>query len=130
MADGEPRKILVVDDEEGVRQSLQMLLRGEGFEVLEAADGRRVIERVGEEGIDLVIMDILMPNKEGIETIIELQRKDRSLPIIAISGATDALYLEVAYWMGARRTFKKPFDVAALVRAVNEELVKAARERV
>lgn len=122
MSDSGIQKILVVEDDDAVRQSLRILLEGEGFQVIGAPDGERVVQTVRDQAIDLVITDILMPQREGLETIQALRKHDRQLPIIAISGAAHLEYLVAAQQFGARRTFQKPFEAAALVRAVREEL--------
>jgi CheY-like chemotaxis protein len=114
------RKILVVDDDAAIRQSLRMILEGEGFMVLGAPDGRKALETVRSQQVDLVITDILMPEREGLETIRALRRDHGQVPIIAISGAPHLEYLDAAEQFGARRTFRKPFEVAAFVRAVHE----------
>jgi signal transduction histidine kinase/CheY-like chemotaxis protein len=128
VAGNTPKKILVVDDEYGVRRSIRMLLEGEGFTVVEAQDGRCVIDTVRTEGIDLVITDLIMPEEEGFETIRALQAQHREVPIIAVSGALRDDYLKTAYWLGARRTFRKPFETSALLEAVREELATTYSE--
>ncbi|MCH8154484.1 MAG: response regulator [Proteobacteria bacterium] len=86
-----------------------------------------LLERVEENRPDLIITDIIMPEKEGVETIIALRRADPDLPIIAISGggrldATD--FLTMAGKLGARRTLSKPFRRDQLLEAVGECLAE------
>lgn len=110
-------RILVVDDEPAVRHSLRWQLEGAGYDVIEAPDGRGVVETVGREHIALVVTDIVMPNREGLETIRELRRACPTIPVIAIS-ARGQDYLNAARLFGACRTFSKPFESAAFVQTV------------
>ncbi len=114
-----PRKarILVVDDEPAVRCSLRWQLEGAGYEVVEAADGREVIETVEREGVVLVVTDIVMPNRDGMETIHELRRACPTIPVIAIS-AHGQHYLDAARAFGACYIFVKPFESEVFVQTV------------
>ena len=95
-----------------------MLARA-GHDVVEAADGMEGLAAVRARRPDLVVTDILMPNKEGIETIRELRREAPELPILVISGDPgSALYLEIATMLGARAALNKPFRHADLLLAV------------
>ncbi len=118
-------RILVIEDEIQVRRLTRRMLELEGFEVLEAGDGDTGLQVFAKNSIDLVITDIIMPGKEGIETILELKQKRPDIKIIAISGGgrigPDG-YLELARRFGASHTFSKPFDRQELVRAVKELL--------
>ena len=118
-------RILVVDDEVQIRILLRELLQQEGYDVEEASNGEVALEIMREKPVDLVIMDLLMPNKEGIETIRELHRDFPDLKIIAISGGGRLgpdTYLKMAKDMGAIRTFKKPIPQDRLLGAVHELL--------
>ena len=112
-------KILVIDDEQPVRRAIcQMLTRG-GHAALEAGDGADGLKLARAEQPDLVITDILMPNKEGIETIRELRRDAPGLPILVISGTGGSgLYLQMAQLLGAHAALAKPFRSAELLAAV------------
>lgn len=79
-------RILVIDDEPQVRAMLRQMLEREGYEVVEAEEGEEGMRRYREQPVDLVITDILMPQKEGIETIRALRRTNPGVKIIAISG--------------------------------------------
>lgn len=114
-------RVLVIDDEEDVRQLLATGLGVDGHTVFEAADGDEGIAMLARQAVDLVITDIVMPNKEGIETIIELRRTHPGLKIIAISGGgimSGPDTLRVARSLGAHATMRKPFRVADLRRTV------------
>lgn len=120
-------KVLIVDDEEMVRMVIANTLRKVGITVEEAENGRAAVLRFQENPADVVITDIIMPEQEGIETIIELKRISPTVKIIAISGGgrvgtTD--YLEIARDFGAIRTFTKPFDRMKMLEAVYECLTE------
>jgi len=118
-------RILIIDDEAQIRLMLRMTFEDEGYEVVEASDGAEGIELFTCNPTDCVITDIIMPEKEGIETILELKKLDPELKIIAISGGGKSSpddYLAAAERLGANRTFFKPIDRAELVTAVRELL--------
>ncbi len=116
-------RILIIDDEDELRSLLRQMRELAGHEVSEAVNGAAGIEIYERDAPDLIITDIIMPEKEGVETIIALRRADPALPIIAISGggrldATD--FLTMAKKLGARRTLTKPFLREQLLEAVGE----------
>jgi len=116
-------RILVVDDDPGFREMLQCMLGDYGFEVETAANGLEALKIYGENPADLVITDIIMPEKEGIETIIELKRDYPGVKIIAISGGGSLgpkEYLDSARLLGVKHTFYKPFEVSELIETVKE----------
>jgi DNA-binding response OmpR family regulator len=118
-------RILVIDDEPSVRELLYAILIEEGYEVVEAADGKAGMRLFQESPADLVITDLIMPEKEGIETIMDLRRDFPDVKIIAMSGggiiqAED--YLGMARGVGAHRGFEKPFGVSDMLKAVRELL--------
>lgn len=117
--------ILIIEDEVQVRKLTRQMLEMEGLEVIEAGDGDSGLKLFTENEIDLVITDIIMPGKEGIETILELRRKDPAVKIIAMSGGgrmgPDG-YLDLAKKFGASQAFSKPFDRLELVQAVKDLL--------
>lgn len=114
-------RILVIDDEELVRSALRLMLEFHGHEVTGACNGEEGIALHEKEPFDLIITDILMPRKEGVETIMELKRDYEDLKIIAISGGGKTRvidYLKTARLLGADVTLAKPFDNAELLAAV------------
>jgi CheY-like chemotaxis protein len=118
-------RILIVEDDASVRELLREILRRAGHEVVAAVNGKEAISLHRKSPADLIITNILMPEKEGLETIQELRRDDPDVKIIAISGGGQigpADYLEVARRFGAMRTFSKPFDRKELLKAVDELL--------
>ncbi len=119
------KRILVIDDDVQVRELLRLILEQGGYEVIEAGDGNEGLDRFRTEPTDLVITDIIMPEKEGIQTIRDLQRGSPEVKIIAISGggrlsAEDCL--ETAECFGVDRTFTKPFRGAELLEAIQDLL--------
>jgi CheY-like chemotaxis protein len=119
-------KILVIDDEPQVRALIQQILARVGHEVAEAADGEEGLAHMRARMPDLLITDILMPNKEGIETIREVRRLAPALPILVMSGnAGSALYMQMAKLLGAHAALAKPFRAVELVAAVEKLLARA-----
>ncbi len=117
--------ILVVEDDKAVRDLLREILERAGHNVMDASNGREAITMYKATPADLIITNILMPEKEGLETIQELRRDKPDIKIIAISGGGQigpADYLEVAKRFGAKKTFSKPFNRKDLLQAVDELL--------
>lgn len=115
--------ILVIDDEESIRTLLRGVLEKAGHQVLEARDGREGLAVYQRTPVDLVIMDILMPDTDGLEATLQLTREYLDAKVIAITGAQgDRNFLDVAKLFGARRTFEKPFDLNEILAAVKEVL--------
>ena len=117
------QSILVIDDDEPIRELLRAILEREGYRVLEAPDGDEGLKQFTETPTDLVITDLIMPGKEGIETIRDLRQKFPGVKIIAVSGGgrigPDS-YLKMAKGVGALRTLRKPFDRTVLLKTVEE----------
>ena len=116
-------KVLVADDEDMVRMVIKQTLAKAGIDVIEAGDGREALEMQAKEPADVLITDIIMPEQEGIETIVQMRKDYPDLPIIAMSGggrigATD--YLQAAKEFGARHVLEKPFDRKELLLAVQD----------
>src|SRR5688572_10717672 len=122
--------ILVVDDHQPMRQVIRLLLESAGHTVVDAFNGRDARQRLQEEKFDLLITDILMPECDGIELIMDLQRDQKDLPVIAITGmvADSELYLKVAKSLGAKGTLVKPFTEEELFAATNEALTGFQRD--
>jgi CheY-like chemotaxis protein len=114
-------RILIIDDEEQVRAVFREMLERSGYEVFEAANGKEGLRLQREKSADLIITDIIMPEKEGLETIRELLRGFPEVKIIAVSGGGRIgpdQYLDVAKKLGAARTFNKPVNLKELLQAV------------
>ena len=115
--------ILIIDDEELIRALLRSALEAAGYEVMEAANGRIGLELYRHRPTDLVITDILMPELNGLDMLLELTREFLRAKVIAISGAGgEKNVLDVAKLLGARQTFQKPFSMPQLLGAVRYEL--------
>lgn len=118
-------RILVVDDDDQIRFMLRIILEREGYEVMDASDGGLALTMLDEIQIDLVVIDIIMPEKEGIQTIIEMRRDHPYLKIIAISGGgymSAQKYLHSATGFGADLTLAKPIPRVDLLNAVQQLL--------
>lgn len=118
-------RILIADDDQQVRVMLKMTLERAGYEVFEAEDGNEAVKKFKSEKPDLVVTDIVMPEKEGIETIMELRALDPNVQIIAISGGgriNPEDYLNWAKKFGVQKTFIKPVDRDLLLESVAELL--------
>ncbi len=119
--------ILVVDDDETFRRLLCQTLLCLGHEILAAAEGCEALKLHRQHTIDLVITDLIMPEKEGLETILELRRLQPNLKIIAMSGGGRILRvdcLQFARNLGANRTLAKPFKAQEVIEAVTSLLAE------
>jgi len=114
--------VLVVDDEAPVRDLLADLLGRAGYDVLSASNGEAALQLVQEFAPALVLMDLVMPGKEGLETIPEIRRIAPQTKIIAISGAFGSRFLEVAAHLGANATLAKPLAADVLLSTVRDVL--------
>lgn len=115
--------ILIIDDEESIRILLRSALEAAGYEVTEAVNGRQGLELYRQKPADLVITDILMPELNGLDMLLELTREFLNAKVVAISGAGgEKNVLDVAKLLGARQTFRKPFSMPQLLGAVRYEL--------
>ena len=113
--------ILVIDDDELMLSFLKERLMYEGFNVLTAINGKEGMKLFNDNQVDLVITDIIMPDKDGFETIIELKRICPDIKIIAMSGMGLGMIepcLKTAKFSGAECTFAKPFETSDLINAV------------
>jgi two-component system, chemotaxis family, chemotaxis protein CheY len=119
--------VLVVDDQDQVRQLIREALEQAGYEVEEARDGKEGLERYRTKSPDLVIMDILMPDQDGLEGIMTLRREFPHSRVIAMTGGSEMMgvlnFLDVAKMFGARRTLHKPFEIQTLLDAVAAEVI-------
>ena len=122
-------RILVIDDEAMARTVMETVLKRAGHSVRCEKDGQAGLAAFMRETPDLVITDIIMPEKEGIETIRSIRKLDPSVPILAISGggrAANTDFLPLAEKFGANGTLAKPFSTNALLNAVRTALPTAA----
>jgi DNA-binding NtrC family response regulator len=117
------QKILIIEDDHHILLMMKKMLGNKGFEIILASNGNEGLELFKKNHFDLVITDIIMPEKEGLETIREMRRMRSDLKIIAMSGGGKISadnYLETARIFGASRLLEKPFTRKQLVDAVQE----------
>lgn len=113
--------VLVIDDDDAVRDAVEFMLVSFGFSASTAENGKEAMHHCQQRRPDLVITDILMPEMEGIETILSLQKTYAGLPILAMSGGVGGAhkeYLRMAGKLGAAATLAKPFGADELLAAV------------
>ncbi len=120
------KRILVIDDDDQLRQMIRQILERSHYDVLDAPNGKEGIAIYRRDNPDLVITDIFMPEKEGLETIRELRREYPEVKIIAISGGSPKTEgfssLQFAIGFGALKTLAKPFSRDQLLQLVRELL--------
>ena len=118
-------RILIIDDEPQIRSMLKLMLERDGYEVVEAPDGVEGIKVYRQNPADLIITDLIMPNKDGIGMIIELKKEFPDVKIIAMSGGglnKPEGYLKGAKKLGAACTLTKPIDREEMLKAVKDIL--------
>ncbi len=117
--------ILVVDDDEVMRDLLRRALERSGFEVVTATDGREGVERFRGQAVDVTITDMMMPVMDGLELIRALVAEQPSIRIIAVSGVDDwDNYLKTARALGAKAVLRKPVSSAEIVNTVRRVLTE------
>lgn len=115
-------RVLVIDDDEAVRNMVVAALAHAGHLVTAAANGRKGLELFRAEPADLIVTDIVMPERDGVEVMMTLRKEFPGVPVIVMSGSAinSTLYLNIAQKLGARCKLEKPFSAATLLRAVDE----------
>src|SRR3954471_19386319 len=127
----ESSTILLVDDEETVRKVLTFPLERDGYQVVQAADGEEALARFGDQPVDLVVLDIMLPKLDGLEVCKQL-RSHSSVPIIMLTARDDELDKVVGLELGADDYITKPFSIREFrsrVRAVLRRAGAARQER-
>ncbi|PYK65357.1 MAG: hypothetical protein DME21_01470 [Verrucomicrobia bacterium] len=112
------KRILLVDDERSIRESLSKILGAENYEVVLAENGHEAIEKHGAQRIDLLILDLNMPVKNGWDTLDWLVKIDPVLPVVIITGRSNERAL--AETAGADALMEKPLDVPLLLQTIRE----------
>jgi phosphate regulon transcriptional regulator PhoB len=120
-SEGEGRSVLVVDDEDSVRELIELYLKKEGFEVIHARDGREALRLNGEHHPDLVILDLMLPGLDGREVCRQI-RVNSSVPIIMLTARVDEVDRIVGLELGADDYVVKPFSPRELVARVKAVL--------
>ena len=115
-------RILLADDEAGVRGFLRAVLEQAGYEVIEATNGRQALQQVRTGSVDLLITDLVMPVQEGLETIQALRSDASGVKVIAISGVSGSQYLKTAQLLGADAVLSKPVSPELLLSTVAQVL--------
>jgi DNA-binding response OmpR family regulator len=121
-------RILVIDDDDVFAKLITVFLRQRGHEVVTAMDGQEGVDHFKKNTFDAVVCDIVMPNREGIETIRELRNLNASIAIVAISGGLSRVksanvdILDIAEMMGADVSLKKPFALSELAASIDRAL--------
>ncbi len=123
------KQILVVDDEERIRQSLNGILKDEGYEVQEAKDGAQALKQVESDSPDLVLLDIWMPGMDGIEVLERVKGQIPNLPVIMISGHGNIELAVKAVKLGAYDFIEKPLSLEKVLLAVNNALLFSKLEQ-
>ena len=119
--------ILLADDDIQLRTMLKQILEIENYQVIECDNGEKVLRYLIDNTVDLIITDLIMPKKEGIETINELRKLYPELPVIAMSGGSmtnSQVYLDIAKKLGVLYTFLKPFDIHEMLAAIKSVISK------
>lgn len=118
--------LLVIDDDDFFRETLVHMLQKEGHKVTASNDAAKALALLERAQPDLILTDILMPNMDGMEFIMELSKQSNNTPVIAMSGGrrsiTSAFNLESAKLLGVKVTLSKPFTLVALRAALAEAL--------
>jgi DNA-binding NtrC family response regulator len=125
------KRILIIDDEQIVLEVLRKILELEGYEVVTAFNGAEGIELFRQKPCDLVITDMVMPEKDGLQTILDLRKETPDLAIIAMSGGgtiSKERYLAVAGYLDGIITITKPFSLESITGAVAKLLLETDEE--
>ena len=120
MDQSRPKRILVVDDEKPLQRALQMKFTNAGFEVVIAADGEEALEILDRETFNIVLLDLVMPKKNGFEVLEELKAKGKKVPVIVLSNLSQDEDVKRARDLGAIDFLVKPetsiFDLVSRVK--------------
>jgi PAS domain S-box-containing protein len=114
--------VMVVDDEESVRNLIQQMLTPAGYRVIPVDSGKKALRILGAERLDLVVTDLVMPDLDGLELIQSIRRDHPGVKIIAVSGAFGGQYLRAAEFMGADASLMKPVGAERLRRTIQRVL--------
>lgn len=117
----EKETILIVDDEKEIRELIEIFLKNEGYNVLKATDGIEALEISNKHNVDLIILDVMMPKMDGIDTCIKI-RKNRNMPIIMLSAKNEDMDKILGLTTGADDYIEKPFNPLELLARVKSQL--------
>ncbi|MGN0635257.1 MAG: response regulator transcription factor [Acutalibacteraceae bacterium] len=113
--------VLVCDDDENIVRALRVYLMGEGYNVVEAYNGKQVLEKIEREDIQLVLMDVMMPEMDGITALVELRKKS-NVPVILLTAKSEFSNKVLGLNIGADDYITKPFDPAEVMARVKSQL--------
>jgi DNA-binding response OmpR family regulator len=121
--------VLVLEDNPDILEMVTFILEGEGYTVLPESRGRAVLDRVGRSPVDLVLLDLRIPDMDGYEVLCALRATpgDRALPVIVLSAKTAPEDRDLAFSLGACDFVEKPFTVDGLLAAVRKQLAGASK---
>ncbi|MFO1513823.1 MAG: response regulator [Verrucomicrobiota bacterium] len=120
-------RILVVDDDSAVRDSLKDVLLSEGYLVATAANGQQALDLVSRSSVDLVLLDLNMPVKNGWDTFEHLTREHPLIPIIIATARPNQLFTAISAGVGA--LLEKPMDIPVLIRTIEKLLAETSEQR-
>ena len=121
------KRILIIDDDEKILTVFERFLKGKGYDVVCAKDGRAGLQVLEEQPLDLVITDIMMPDIDGLEVVLAMRENNPDIPVIAISGGMRAAamdFLSLVQKFGAGKVLYKPIDLEDLLIAVKQVLLE------
>ncbi|CUH95039.1 hypothetical protein P22_1108 [Propionispora sp. 2/2-37] len=122
------KSILIVDDEQRMRKLVSDFLSREGYTILEAADGKAALQVLEQETVDLVILDVMMPEHDGWTVCREI-RKDNNIPVIMLTARSEEVDQLFAFEIGADEYITKPFSPKILTARVNSIFRRIEREK-
>ncbi|QDT59073.1 Alkaline phosphatase synthesis transcriptional regulatory protein PhoP [Stieleria bergensis] len=118
-------KILIIDDDAEIVESVSYALKGEGFAVVSARDGNQGLALAEKESPDLIILDMMMPKRSGFLVLEKLRRSEDATPVIMITGNEGSRHKAYAELLGVCEYIRKPFQMNKLVQAVRSILEAA-----
>lgn len=122
------KRILVVDDEHKLREMISSYLQNDGYETVEAANGNSAVQTIKKDQIDIVLLDIMMPEMDGYEALKEIRSIQKKLPVIMLTAKTDEIDKIVGLEMGADDYITKPFSLRELSARIKAVLRRATNE--
>jgi two-component system response regulator (stage 0 sporulation protein F) len=123
MLNSENKKVLIVDDQYGIRVLLYEVFGKEGYQTFQASNGKSALEIVREQSPDLVLLDMKIPGMDGLEILKHIKKMDPSIKVIMMTAYGELDMIKEATDLGALTHFTKPFDIDELRSAVNTQLV-------
>ena len=121
-------KILVVDDDKEIVKAIEIYLGKENYEIIKAYDGEQALKEIKKNEIQLIILDVMMPKKDGIETLEEI-RRDKNIPVIMLSAKSEDIDKINGLNIGADDYVTKPFNPIELIARVNALIKKIHKVR-